>query len=94
MITQNEFVTELEQAWDNLNWHRKFEYSTPDCGEGEIEYAWHAYSKQEIEEASLILKNLEEDETEDGIDIARSAHLGSYSSGEAIVICKYILEEE
>lgn len=86
----NEFIEDLEQVWDNLEWDRKFEHSTP---RADILYAWHAYSRAEISEAKEILANLpEEEELEEGRFVVRSAHLGSYSDGQTIVICESDLD--
>lgn len=84
-IIQNQFYKQLEAVWDDLNWDRKEDYSTPRC---DAEYVWHAYSKEEVKEAKKVLKNLEQYESlEDGTTLIRTAHYGSYSTGSAIVIC-------
>lgn len=89
-ITVNEFVSELEQVWNALNWDRKFEHSTPT---DDIAHVWHSYSAKEVAEAKQVLETLqEEEELENGTILIRSAHLGNWSSGEAIVICESELE--
>jgi hypothetical protein len=85
----NEFVKDLEKIWDSLKWERKFEHSTPSA---DILHVWHAYSQEEVSEAAEVLANLTEEEEIDGRYIVRSAHLGSWSSGEAIVICESELD--
>jgi ATP/maltotriose-dependent transcriptional regulator MalT len=88
-IIANEFVKDLEKIWDSLKWERKFEYSTPSAN---ITHVWHAYSQEEVAEAEEILANLAEEEELEGRYIIRSAHLGSWSSGEVIVICESELD--
>lgn len=88
-ITPNLYVTELNEIWDELKWHKKFEHSTP-TNSIDYEYVFHAYSRNEVEKAKEILANLPEEETlDDGTYLTRSAHLGSWSSGAAIAICKH-----
>lgn len=84
-VIGNEFVKELEAAWDNLAWDRKWENIVPQevC---EFEYVWHAYSKDEVTQAAAILPTLlQEGQDKDG-DFIRTAFLVNYSTGLTIVI--------
>ncbi len=92
MITVNEFVEELEEIWNKLEWGRKFERVIP---EEDIKYVFHAYSREEVDQAREILGVLEEEGTdENGDEVWRAAHLASYSSGEAIVITESVWDDD